>query len=298
MLAFDHRRSIRGLFGISGEPSSREAELIAEMKLLVFTGLLEATGQLPDGGRAGFLVDEEFGCEVLDLARTEDVVAAVAVERSGQAELQFEYGDSFSEHIERFDPELVKALVRFNPGGDPELNERQIERLRRLSGWLESSGRELLFELLVPPVPHQLRALGNDRGRFDAELRPDLVCAAIAQLQDAGVEASIWKIEGLESDEDCKRVASICRRGGRDQVDCLILGRGADEKKVEHWLEVAAKVEGFGGFAVGRTIWWDAIAGHLTGDLTRAETIDVVAARYLHFVDVYRQAAAGRTGLF
>jgi myo-inositol catabolism protein IolC len=73
-------------------------------------------------------------------------------------------------------------------------------------------------------------------------------------------------------------------------ADCLILGRGADQSKVEHWLSTAAPTRGFGGFAVGRTIWWDAIAAHLRGDADRPTTVEKIAARYLHFVAVYLDA--------
>ncbi len=213
---------------------------------------------------------------------------AIACERSGQAEFQFEYGEEFAAHIERFDPSLVKALVRFNPDGDRELNRRQLERLRCLGDWLRGQERELLFELLVPPTTAQLRSLGDDRDRFDAELRPELVCRAVTRLQDHGIEPAVWKIEGLERRSDCERIAATCRRQGRSRVSCLILGRGADESKVEHWLRAAAPVEGFDGFAVGRTIWWQPIASYLAGDLDRAAAVAAIAKRYLHFVDVYR----------
>ena len=79
---------------------------------------------------------------------------------------------------------------------------------------------------------------------------------------------AIWKIEGIEAAADCESIAATCRRG--HSADCLILGRGADEAKVEHWLTTAAPTPGFGGFAVGRTIWWDAIAAHLAGEIGRA----------------------------
>jgi myo-inositol catabolism protein IolC len=296
MLAFDHRRSILALFGVCGDPSPREAGRIGDAKRIIFDGLSLARHRLEGVGVPGLLVDEQFGAGVLELARDRQVVAAVACERSGQAEFRFEYGDDFGTHIERVDPDLVKALVRFNPDGDRALNRRQTERLRKLSEWLLSRDRELLFELLVPPESHQLRSVGNDRGRFDAELRPELVCRAVTEIQAAGVEAAVWKIEGIEERVDCARIAATCRRQGRDDVSCLILGRGADESRVERWLRVAAPVEGFGGFAVGRTIWWDAIASYLARELDRVSAVATIAERYLHFVDVYRAAQPGSAG--
>lgn len=296
MLAFDHRRSIGGLFDCAGEPTLEEAQRIAEAKRVIFEGLMRAAPKLSGVGRPGLLVDEEFGAAVLDLARNEDVIAAVAAEVSGQAEFAFEYGDRFGAHIERFEPELVKALVRFNPDGDSELNGRQIERLRQLSDWLRAAGGALLFELLVPPEPEQLRRVEGDHDRFDAESRPDLVCRAVTEIQDAGIEAAIWKIEGIEEQADCVRIAATCRRDGRDDTGCLILGRGADEAKVEHWLRVAAPVDGFSGFAVGRTIWWDAIAALRAGESDRESAVSTIAERYLHFVRVYLEAEAGSSG--
>jgi myo-inositol catabolism protein IolC len=291
VLAFDHRRSIRGLFGIEGEPAAADAERIAAAKLLICDGLLAARERLSSGAPA-VLVDEQYGAAVLDAARERGMVTAVACERSGQAEFQLEYGDAFAAHIERFDPTFVKALVRFNPDGDPELNGRQLERLRALGDWLAGQGRALLFELLVPPEEEQLRAVGGSRDRYDAELRPELVSRAVTTIQDAGIEPALWKIEGIEERSDCELVAAACRRDGRLTAGCLILGRGADPAKVEHWLRVAAPVDGFQGFAVGRTIWWQAVADNLAGELDRGAAVDAIADRYLHFVDVYRAAAS------
>jgi myo-inositol catabolism protein IolC len=290
MLAFDHRRSIRALFGTSGEPTAAESVRISQAKRLVFEGLARARDDLDGVGIPAVLVDEQFGAKVLELAKDQPIVTAVACERSGQAEFEFEYGDDFAAHIERVDPDLVKALVRFNPAGDPELNERQLQRLRRLADWLRGTDRELLFELLVPPTPGQLRTVANDQERFDRELRPTLVCDAVTAIQDGGVEPAVWKVEGLERRADCERLAAVCRRRGRGHVSCLILGRGAADRRVEHWLRVAADVDGFEGFAVGRTIWWEAIRRHGAGEIDRAGAIETIAERYLHFVDVYAAA--------
>ncbi len=67
-------------------------------------------------------------------------------------------------------------------------------------------------------------------------------------------------------------LAEQARTGeGRDDVTCVLLGRGASTEKVEEWLEAASPVEGFIGFAIGRSIWWDALKGFLDKSLTREQ---------------------------
>ncbi len=211
------------------------------------------------------------------------------VERSGQDEFQFEYGENYAEHIEAFDPTFAKVLVRYNPEGNLELNKRQSQRLARLSRWLRKHDRKLLFELLVPPTTEQID-LYEDAATYDKELRPYLVIEAIRRLQTADVEPDVWKIEGLDRAEDCERAVAQARNGGRDGVVCIILGRGADEAKVLHWLQVAAPVRGVNGFAVGRTIWYDALQGFLAGQVSRQDAVHQIAGRYAEIYHTYLAA--------
>jgi 5-dehydro-2-deoxygluconokinase len=110
---------------------------------------------------------------------------------------------------------------------------------------------------------------------------------AIAEIQDAGVEVDIWKIEGVDRREDCESLVAQSRSGGRDGVVCVVLGRGADDDKVDHWLSQAAPVEGFVGFAIGRSIWGEALKGYLDGSLERSEAAEQIGRNYLRFVEVY-----------
>jgi myo-inositol catabolism protein IolC len=181
------------------------------------------------------------------------------------------------------------VLVRFNVDGSRADNDVQIDRLRQLSSWLVAQGRPLLLELLVPPTAPQLHEVGGSRERYDAELRPGLMVRAIAALQEAGVVVANWKIEGVETRADCDAVARATRSGSRDDVTCLVLGRGADTAQVEHWLAQAAPVEGFAGFAIGRSIWGDAVIAHLDARLDEAQAAEVIAERFAHFVGVYRR---------
>jgi myo-inositol catabolism protein IolC len=291
LLAFDHRGSFQSkLLGIAGEPAPEDVARIEEAKGIIFSGFRKAleAGLAQDG--TGILVDEQFGSAIARAASDLGVVLAMPVEKSGQDEFDFEYGDAFGEHIAAFDPTYAKVLVRYNPEGDADLNRRQAERLARLGEWLHAGGRKFLFELLVPAEPHQLERVGGDADRYDRELRPDLMIAAIQECQAAGVEPDIWKIEGLDEREDCARIAEAARADGRDAVRCVVLGRGGDESKVVHWLQAGAGVPGFVGFAVGRTIWWDPLESWLAG-ASPDEASETIARNYRRLVDAYASAA-------
>jgi myo-inositol catabolism protein IolC len=294
ILAFDHRGSFqKKMFGIEGDPSEEQTAQISDAKHLIFEGMLKAVEQGAEPGVTGVLVDEQFGApkNIPGEAKERGLILAMPVEKSGQDEFDFDYGDDFGAHIEEFDPDFSKVLVRYNPEGDPEMNARQAERLKRLGDWLHEHDRKYLFELLVPAEPAQLERVGGDVDRYDAELRPGLMRRAIVLLQEAGVEPDVWKIEGIDTEEDCRRIAETCRGNGRDGVICVVLGRGADDAKVDHWLRQGAPVEGYAGFAIGRTIWWDALKGFLDGSIERDDAARQIADNYLRFVRVYSEAA-------
>jgi 5-dehydro-2-deoxygluconokinase len=292
ILAFDHRGSFqKKMFGIEGEPTAEQTATITDAKHLIFEGLQLAAGEGVDAQAIGALVDEQFGGTVPREAQDAGMKLAMPVEKSGQNEFDFEYGEAFGEHILQFDPSFSKVLVRYNPDGDADMNRVQAEKLKRLGDWLHENDRLFLFELLVPAEDAQLDSVGGDTDRYDAELRPELMVRAIAELQDAGVEADIWKIEGVDERADAERIAAQTRAGdGRAGVVCVLLGRGASTEKVEHWLREAAPVEGFVGFAIGRSIWWDPLKAFLAGDKERGAAAREIADNYLHFVEVYSGA--------
>jgi myo-inositol catabolism protein IolC len=290
ILAFDHRGSFqRNFFGIEDAPGPEDAMRIIDAKRVIFEGMQRALAQGADASAAGILVDEQFGTDVARTAKAGGLVLAMPVERSGQHEFDFEYGTEFAAHIEAFDPAFAKVLVRFNPEGDGAMNARQSARLRELSDWLHHVGRRFLFELLVPAEDDQLEAVGHDVGRYDRELRPDLMRVAIAQLQESGVEPDVWKIEGLDDPARCAEIVEQCRIAGRDGVGCIVLGRGADDAAVDRWLRAARGVPGYQGFAIGRSIWWDPLKFFVDGALPRDEAVTRIANNYLRFVAVYQQ---------
>ena len=294
ILPFDHRGSFQTkMFGWKGTLSPYQTAEIAATKQVIYDGFKSAIQAGVARQKSGILVDEQFGTAILRDAATNGCTTACPAEKSGQEEFDFEYGEDFAEHIEAFHPTFCKVLVRYNPESDRALNQRQAARLRRLSEFLRSEGRSrFMFELLVPPEKGQLDRLKGDKKAYDLELRPRLMVQTIQELQDAQVEPDVWKIEGLDRREDCEKVVAAARRGGRDQVGCIILGRGENDQKVREWLSTAATVPGFIGFAVGRTSFWDPLVQWRAKQITRDSAVAEIARRYREFVGIFENARA------
>ena len=288
ILAFDHRGSFEKMVG--------DVERVPGAKTLIWEGFQRAVEQGAPKQFAGVLVDGQYGPTVAREAKASGYKLAMPVEKSGQNEFDFEYGDRFGEKIEEFDPDFSKVLVRYNPEGDRAMNERQIEKLRRLSEWLHEHHRKYLFELLVPAEPAQLESVGGDTDRYDLELRPQLMMETILQLQNGGVEADIWKIEGIDDREACNEIAQLARRDGRDRVSCVVLGRGASDQKVDEWLRAGSGVDGYIGFAIGRSIFGESVKAYAADPegFDRDAAVGKIAANYRRFIDVYEGAAAVR----
>jgi myo-inositol catabolism protein IolC len=285
LLAMDHRESLAAtVYKIKGDPNPAEAKQIAAGKELVYQGLLMALREGASLSSAAVLVDERYGEQVARQAKAAGITLAMPIEKSGQEWFTLEYGalgeGIWMEHVEAFDPRYVKILVRDNPTFDVRARRSQMDDLAVVSQVLTDAGRDLLLELLVPPTPAQSSAT------YDEDLRPELTVRVIGEMQAAGVEPAIWKIEGLNASPDAARVLATARQGGRNNVQCIVLGRDAPPEDLDHWLRAAAPA-GFLGFAIGRSIWQEPLEAFLAGDIGEQEVVAEVANNYVHYVGVY-----------
>ena len=289
LLPFDDRGSFRTqMFGWKGPLTPDQTEQIVSTRQVIYDGFKAALALGVPKGRAGILVDEQFGAAILRDAIEHGYTTACSCEKSGPEEFDFEFGEEFDRHIEAFQPTFCKALVRYNREGDAALNARQSARLRQLSKYLHSESQSLfLCELIVRPLKTQLALVKGDRRTFDLELRPQLVVQAIQALQDEGVEPDVWQIEGFDRRQDCERIVAAARRNGRDRVGCTVLGQAEDYLRIRHWLATAASVGGFVGFAVGRASFWEPLVGLRQGKVSRNEAVRLIANRYRQFVEAF-----------
>jgi 5-dehydro-2-deoxygluconokinase len=292
ILAFDHKEHFEQLVCRDpAQPTDAEMMKIREAKALVHAAVRQTISGGLDRSRAGILIDERYGAELARAAAADGLAFAMPVERPDQQEFDFLHQD-WQAHIDWFDPTFAKAILWYNVEADADLNRRQLQRMRTLVSWLRGHDRQLMLEVVVPPTPRQLEQLGDDRGRFDRQLRPALMVAALEEIQRAGIEPDLWKLEGVDRRQDCERIGAQARAGG-EGVGCLVLGRGEDEQAVAHWLACAGGVPGFRGFAVGRTIWFEPVRAWLAGRVEGADAVGAVARNYRRMIDAFAGARVG-----
>ena len=290
ILAFDHRGTLtKGLLGVEGRPPNKdESEKVSEMKDIIFEGFLSAKEQGIEGGDPAILVDEQFGLHIQEKAKEQGVKFAAPVEKSGQKVFDFEYGENFGEKINEVGADFIKVLVRWNPDDEKDIRETQGKRIKKLSDWVEDSDKKFLLEFLVPATDVQLSSVDGNQGRYDTELRPKLAVKVIEEMREKGADPDIWKIEGLDTPEKCFNVSKVIKSGDREGVIAVVLGRGADNEKVNEWLRAGSSIEGYKGFAIGRSIFWDSLKGWYEGNIERGEAVSEIASSYLKFISVYQ----------
>ena len=293
ILAFDHRGTLtKGLLGVEGrEPSQDEADKVSFMKDIIFDGFLEAQNKGIDGGDPAILVDEKFGLQVQKKAKEMGIKFAAPVEKSGQKVFDFEYGEDFAQKIEEVDADFVKVLVRWNPNDDEDVRTIQGKKMKQLSNFLSDSDRKFLLEFLVPATEQQLASVQGDQSRYDSEVRPKLAVQVIEEMRERGSDPDIWKVEGLDTAEDNENISKAIKDGGREDVIAVVLGRGANNEKVNEWLKAGSSVGGYKGFAIGRSIFWSSLTGWNSGEKSREEAVSEIADSYLSFISVYQNGS-------
>jgi myo-inositol catabolism protein IolC len=296
ILAMDHRASFgKTLFAVKDDnPDEEQLAAMKSAKRLIFEGLAAAVPKLTSG-RPGVLVDELYGQAVIDAARdgATPVVLAVPVEASGHDWFMLQWGDEWTEHVERIRPDYAKVLVRDNPAFDPVHRAQQFADLSQVSAGLRGLGVPLIYELLVPATPAQLDQAGGSVDAYDRDIRPGLVATVIADNQAHGVAPTLWKVEGLETVDAARQVAGQARSGDQP-ADLIVLGRDAPAERLDRWLTVASQVPEFVGFAIGRSIWEDVVRSVETsgyGEAAVAAARAEIATRYLGFVAQWNPTA-------
>lgn len=296
LLAIDHRRSFERQFGVDGPVDAATRARLSAAKVTVVAALDAAVAERPGLGGAGLLLDDDYGADAIEAARRSGLVVAVAFERSGQAVLDFEHADWVArlESLAGTTGEragIAKLLVRHRTDDEPEARNVQLGRLREFSDACAAANVEFLLELLTPFNGGERAA--HDERELENEVRPRLVVDAIHEIQEAGVDASLWKVEGVSDPAGCASIVAAAHDGGREHVGVVVLGAGAPRDTVAGWLRAAAAA-GYVGFAVGRSIWAEALRALDAGEIDQGSARREIASHYLAMVDVFERTASSR----
>ncbi len=287
-LPFDHRATFeKGLFGIEGrKPAKKEVQKIRMAKQAIFDGVKLAIEKGVPKNKAAVLTDEGYGSHVLKQAKKLGITTAMPVEKSGKDVFGFDKGKKYREQIKRVNPDFVKVLVRYNPANVKD-NVIQRKGLKELNDFLKKEKRKFLFELLVPAAGQQVKSKD-----YDSVLRPKLMVKAISELQGAGINPEIWKVEGVDKSSHMEDIVGQVKKINRNAV-VIVLGRAESEGRIKKWFEAAAKVNGVAGFAVGRTVFMEPLKQYVAGSISREEAVGQIAANYMKIASLWKKFRKG-----
>lgn len=271
VLPFDHRSGFAKLLGFEEPLNEEQINKIKDYKHVIYEAIFKSS--VPKDESA-VLVDEVYGLDILKDAKEKGLITMQTVEKSGQDKFQFEYGPEYQKHLLDIMPTYAKVLIRYDVKVD---NKDQIKKLRELSDFVHANGIGLLIEPLMQDF--------GDKFIYDHSLRYMDVIKMIMDMQNAGVEADVWKIEGFYEESQYKEVAAMARRDDREKVKIIILGRNETRENVKLWIEAGRNI--CNGFAVGRTIFWQPLSDFKDGKISREEAINKIAKDYEYYYNIF-----------
>lgn len=270
-LPFDHRNNLAKQILHCDYPfSATDLVRAQDLKKLVFEAIMKARDTYQGSGSLGSLFDEETALEVIQTAQAAGLPVTVSMEKSGTPTLELIHGDDFGQALLKLKPTYGKLLVHYHPGNEIE-NIPQRALMKKVADFCNTNGFPLMLELLFD-APDDQRTTNHVIQAFD-EIHAD------------NIKVGLWKIEGFNDAEAWKTIAPHA------QAPMIILGRGQDQAAVEKWVQAAAQSGVVDGFAIGRTIFEEALSAYVAGILDRPAAIQKITDNYLHFIHLWETYA-------
>ena len=288
MVAFDHRHSLDRALRRVGTTST--AALHASLKTLIWRGVQTALPDLPAHADAAILIDHGHPGIVAE-AQAANVLVAVALEASGEAELRPTAEPVIlAEELESLRGGFGKVLLRWHPADSADRKRRQLDALQRLAELTRCSGARLLLELLLPPSASEPADTAAGPG-YEQAILPHRQVAAITEVLAADISPEVWKLEGHT---DRAAALAVARTLGSCQppATVLVLGGGSKIADLGRLFSGGSTIDCFAGFAVGRSIWWRPVADLCRGRITETEARRTVGRNFLSVIDAYEAATS------
>lgn len=270
ILPFDHRSSF---LKILEKPTKKN---VIALKKIIFNGFLDVYNSYKKKSELAILIDEEYGKEIIDIAKEKNIKTCLPIEKSGKSVLELEYKDL--NEIKKIDPDYVKVLIRYNPL-NIKTNEKQITVLKQINDFCSKNNYKVLLELLVPPTEYDLKLSKN----YDRYLRLDRTLQAINEIQEH-ILVDIWKLEGF-NENGWKEINKIIQNDSK----IIFLGRGESKTKVRNWLLQAKNIRNVIGFAIGRTIFLEILEKYSKGLIDEKKASKEISNNFKYFIDLWNK---------
>lgn len=265
--AFDHRLQIEEMDGYSLKKAGAFKRLCLDAALQV------------QNGQPGFgiLCDNRIGRRALHAASGSGLWIGRPTELPGSRPIEFEpeLGEDFGQLREWPRENVVKLLVFCHPDDDVDTKKTQEERVKRLFTAARRNDLEFLLEVIPSKV-----------GPIDDMTTPKL----IQQFYDVGVYPDWWKLEPFKTDAAWSNAVEAIERNDSRTRGIVVLGLDAPQSELAASFALAARQPLVKGFAVGRTIFGDAARAWMQNEMSDADAVDHMAARFAGLCDVWDAA--------
>jgi 5-dehydro-2-deoxygluconokinase len=274
--AFDHRKQF---FELAQQAGADEAR-IPRLKQLFVEAVSEVESTRDLRGRIGILCDDRYGQDALNAATGRGWWIGRPVEMPGSNPVVFDRGRSIGTTLLSWPQEhVVKCLVQFHPDDAIDNRLEQEAQIRALYDAVQSSGHELLLEIIPPKtLPRE----------------PDTIHRALKRLYNLGIFPEWWKLEPLDAAQWAKIDALIDERDPYCR-GVVLLGLNADTDVLAEAFRKARGSATCRGFAVGRTIFQEPSAKWLSGAIDDAALKRAIRTNFEALIDAWHEARAPLT---
>ncbi|NMZ24909.1 5-dehydro-2-deoxygluconokinase [Pseudomonas proteolytica] len=275
VFAFDHRWQLLELAQKGGQDPAR----ITAIKQLFIQAVERVEGKLREQGveaDVGILADQRFGQDALNAASGRGWWVARPVEVQGSRPLAFEHGRSIGSNLIAWPQEqIIKCLVQFHPDDEPLLRLEQEAQLKALYQAAQTSGHELLLEV-VPPKDHP-------------STYPDVLYRSLKRLYNLSIYPAWWKIEA-QTAEQWRKLDELIEERDPYCRGVVLLGLNAPADSLAEGFQQASQSRTCRGFAVGRTIFQEPSRAWMAGEIDDETLIQQVQQTFEQLIQAWRSA--------
>lgn len=283
VLPFDHQTGLWKEFGWIAPLTDEQTISMVKTRDITYQGYQYGLSLGIPAADTAILTDDIYGKNVIENARENGHALIYTLEKSGQPSLVFQH-DDWQDRVLASKPQWIKTLVRYNPTANRVDLNATLANLKIVSDFAQQHSIPFMIEPLVQPTESQ-----KEIPDFDHSMRPDLTVQMIHEIYNAGITPTVWKIEGSDSPEFYTKSADAISSHDTD-ARIVVLGRNETLEKVSQWLTIGAQNDSVIGFAVGRTVFLDAIKKYLSGEMTNEDAIKQIGENYFKLYQAFINA--------